>query len=241
MRYVTYVIKPPRGYFDQGAERLRELGVTFESIQNIDQLSDGTIISHKVVRGDKSTVRNALEQSGSNVVDYQLTDAGETMILQLHYRPSDLTHELLAIHRRHAGVLDYPLEYTGPENRSLRVTEIGREESLRHIIEETEAIADVEIEALGNYDPSDNRPFADLTDRQREVLRVAVEEGYYEEPRQVTYEDIAARLDCSAGTVGQHLRRIEARLMSTLITGESEEQSAEAERTRGAAPTSPPR
>ncbi len=239
MRYVTYVIKPPRGYFDRGAERLREVGVTFESIQNIDQLSDETIVTHKVVRGNESAIRDTLEQSGPDVVDYQLTDAGEMTILQLHYRPSDLTHELLAIHRRHAAVLDFPLKYTGPENRSLRVTEIGREESLRHVIEETESLVDVEIEALGNYDPSDNRPFADLTDRQREVLRVAVEEGYYEEPRQVTYEDIAARLDCSAGTVGQHLRRIEARLMSTLITGEGAEQSTEAEQTRGPTPPSP--
>jgi len=135
----------------------------------------------------------------------------------LHYRPSDLTLELLAIHNQHAVLLDYPLEYTGPENRCLRVSEIGREEALRRVIEETRSLVDVEIERLGTYDPSDERPFTELTDRQREVLRVAVEEGYYEEPRQVTYEDIAVRLDCSAGTVGQHLRRIEARLMSTLI------------------------
>ncbi|WP_408957379.1 helix-turn-helix domain-containing protein [Natrinema sp. 74] len=237
MRYVTYVITPARGYFDRGAERLRAAGVTFESIQNIDQLSDGTIITHKVVRGAQSAVRDALERSESAVVDYQLTDAGETAILQLQYRPSDLTRELLGVHRGHAAVLEYPLEYTGPENRRLRVTEIGREEALRQIVEETEALVDVEIEALGPYDPSDDRPFADLTDRQREVLRVAVEEGYYEEPRQVTYEDIAARLECSAGTVGQHLRRIEARLMSTLITGAGTERTSEGEQTRGSTPT----
>ena len=217
MRYVTYVLTPARGYFDRGAERFRELGVTFESIRNIDQLDDGTIITQKVVRGDRAVVERALEDTSPSVVDYQLTDAGDTTILQLHYRPSDLTQELLSIHNRHAVLLDYPLEYTGPENRRLRVSEIGREEALRHVIEETRAIVDVEIEQIGTYDPSDERPFTELTDRQREVLRVAVEEGYYEEPRQVTYEDIATRLDCSAGTVGQHLRRIESRLMSTLI------------------------
>lgn len=217
MRYVTYVLTPPRGYFDRGTERLREQGVTFESIRNIDQLDDGTIIMQKMVRGDRAAVERTLAETGPAVVDYQLTDAGETTILQLHYRPSDLTLELLAIHNRHAVLLDYPLEYTGPENRCLRVSEIGREEALRRVIEETRSLVDVEIERLGTYDPSDERPFTELTDRQREVLRVAVEEGYYEEPRQVTYEDIAVRLGCSAGTVGQHLRRIEARLMSTLI------------------------
>ncbi|WP_226480396.1 helix-turn-helix domain-containing protein [Natrinema amylolyticum] len=239
MRYVTYVLTPARGYFDAGAERLRELGVTFESIQHIDRLTDGTIITQKVVRGERAAVRNALKETGPTVADYQLTDDGERTILQLHYRPSDLTRELLAIHHRHAVLLDYPLEYAGLENRSLRVSEIGREEALRRVIEETRAIVDVEIERLSDYDPSEARPFADLTDRQREVLRVAVEEGYYEEPRQVTYEEIAARLECSAGTVGQHLRRIEARLMSTLIAGD--DSRTDADRERGRAPTGPSR
>lgn len=236
MRYVTYVITPSRGYFDQGAERFREQGVTFVSIQDIDRLNDGTIITQKVVRGERAAIRRAVEDAGPALVDHQLTDAGETTILQLHYRPSDLTRELLAIHHRHAVLLEYPLEYTGPENRRLRVAEIGREESLRRVIEETKAIVDVEIERLGNYDPSEEQPFADLTDRQREVLRVAIEEGYYEEPRRVTYEEIASRLDCSAGTVGQHLRRIEARLMSTLAIGD--ETRAGTERDRNPTPTS---
>ncbi|SER15781.1 helix-turn-helix domain-containing protein [Natrinema salaciae] len=230
MRYVTYVITPDRGYFDPGAERFRELGITFESIQDIDQLDDGTIITQMVIRGEPATVRRAFENAGPVLVDYQLTDAGETTILQLHYRPSDLTRKLLAIHRRHAVLLEYPLEYTGPEKRRLRVAEIGREESLRRVIEETKAIVDVEIERLGNYDPSEERAFANLTDRQREVLRVAIEAGYYEEPRQVTYEEIAARLDCCAGTVGQHLRRIEARLMSTLAIGGDRHPKTDPER-----------
>lgn len=235
MRYVTYVITPSRGYFDRGAERFRELGVTFVSVQDIDRLTDGTIITQKVVRGDRAAVRRAVEGAGPALVDSQLTDAGETTILQLHYRPSDLTRELLEIHRRHAVLLEYPLEYTGPESRGLRVAEIGREESLRRVIEETKAIVDVEIERLGNYDPSEEQPFANLTDRQREVLRVAIEEGYYEEPRRVTYEEIASRLDCSAGTVGQHLRRIEARLMSTLAIGD--ETRSETGRDRNPTPT----
>lgn len=239
MRYVTYVITPTRGYFDRGAERLREGGVTFESIQHIDRLTDGSIITQKVVRDGEGDIERILEGAGPSVIDYQLTDDGDTTILQLHYQPSDLTQELLTIHDRHAVLLEYPLEYTGSRNRSLRVAEVGREAVLRRVIEETQAIVDVEIEQLGTYDPSEDRPFADLTDRQREVLRVAVEAGYYEEPRKVTYADIAARLDCSAGTVGQHLRRIEARLMPTVISGT--DRRTETNRDRDPAPTGPSR
>ncbi len=229
MRYVTYVLKPHQGYFDRGEERLREHGVTFETIQDIDRLTDDTVIMRKGLRGGQRDVRGYLEEGGSSVIDFQLTRVDTSTILQLHYEPSNLTRELLDIHRRYAVLLDYPLEYTGPENRWLRVSEVGPEEELRGLIEETRSTIDVEIERLGSYEPTDRRAFADLTDRQREVLRLAVEAGYYEEPRRVTYEDIAAKLGCSPGTVGQHLRRIEARLMSTIVAGSgSERESAPA-------------
>jgi predicted DNA binding protein len=239
MRCVTYVLTPTRGFFHRGAERLRERGVTFESVIDIDRLEDGTIFTQMVIRGDRTAAREVLEEGGEVVVDYQLTATGGTTVLQLHYCPSELVSALLEIHHRHAVLLDFPLAYIGPENRSLRVSEIGREAALRRVIEETRALVDVEIKRLGNYDPSEERAFADLTERQRTVLRVAVEEGYYEEPRQVTYEDIAAQLDCSAGTVGQHLRRIEARLMSTLVAGDEQRSGSDSD--RDPAPTRPSR
>lgn len=46
MRYVTYVLKPHQGYFDRGEERLREHGVTFETIQDIDRLTDDLSLIH---------------------------------------------------------------------------------------------------------------------------------------------------------------------------------------------------
>ncbi|WP_238717334.1 helix-turn-helix domain-containing protein [Natronorubrum halophilum] len=166
-------------------------------------------------------VTRALDHPDSNTVDYLLSDVDGNTLLQLHYQPSELTTQLLETHRRHAVILDYPMEYTGSENGSLRVSQIGFEGELRSLISDTRSLVDLEIERLGRYDPSDGRPFVDLTDRQREVLSVAIEEGYYQVPREVTYRELADRLGCSAGTVGQHLRRIESRLMSTVITGGS--------------------
>jgi predicted DNA binding protein len=55
-----------------------------------------------------------------------------------------------------------------------------------------------------------------LTERQQEVLEVALELGYYDVPRQATHNDIAERLDLSVGTVGEHLQKIEARVFKTL-------------------------
>jgi predicted DNA binding protein len=47
----------------------------------------------------------------------------------------------------------------------------------------------------------------DLTAEQRETLVVASELGYFSVPREATVEDIADRLDISANSVSQRLRR----------------------------------
>ena len=52
-----------------------------------------------------------------------------------------------------------------------------------------------------------------LTGRQREILEAAVESGYYEEPRGATHEEIAREVGVSAGTVGEHLRRVEEKVL----------------------------
>lgn len=52
-----------------------------------------------------------------------------------------------------------------------------------------------------------------LTDRQREVLELARRRGYYEWPRRVTQQELAAELDIAAATLTQHLRAAERRLI----------------------------
>lgn len=49
------------------------------------------------------------------------------------------------------------------------------------------------------------------------MLSAAVEAGYYRNPRGAGYEDLAAAVDRSTGTVGEHLRKAEAKLMAALF------------------------
>lgn len=59
-----------------------------------------------------------------------------------------------------------------------------------------------------------------LTDRQREVLRVAYDRGYYERPREATGEDVAAELGVSVSTFTQHVRVAERNLLDILFEGD---------------------
>ena len=55
-----------------------------------------------------------------------------------------------------------------------------------------------------------------LSERQREAFQLARTRGYYEYPRQVTARDLAADLDISKTTFLEHLRKAEAKLLSTI-------------------------
>lgn len=216
MRYVTYVLTPRQGYIDPGQAVKREYGVTAEAIHGTDFLEDGSVVQRLAVSGDPDDIQRCLTDDES-ILDVELVDTEETAVLQLHYVPGTLSRTLLEIGRRHPVLTDYPLEFVGPERRSLRVSFIGPEDGIEGIVTETREHADVSIEQLGSYDPSAGRRFSDLTDRQREVLRTALAAGYYEVPRRVTHEDIARTLDCATGTVGEHLQRIEAKVMSSVF------------------------
>ena len=61
---------------------------------------------------------------------------------------------------------------------------------------------------------------ADLTDRQREVLRTAHLAGFFNWPRDTTGEELAEMLDVSQPTVNRHLRLAERHVMAALFDGE---------------------
>lgn len=60
---------------------------------------------------------------------------------------------------------------------------------------------------------------SEVTDKQREALEVAVEEGYYDRPREADLGVLAERLGVSKSAVSQRLNAVESNLVQTLIGG----------------------
>lgn len=73
-----------------------------------------------------------------------------------------------------------------------------------------------DLNRLREYDGGDH-PLSALTDRQREIVSTAHELGYYEVPRRVSIDDIAAEFDVDSSTVAEHLQRAERNLLDTLL------------------------
>ncbi|MGM0399070.1 MAG: helix-turn-helix domain-containing protein [Halobacteriota archaeon] len=55
-----------------------------------------------------------------------------------------------------------------------------------------------------------------LTEKQREAVQLAVDEGYYDRPRDVSLGDLAERLDITRSALSQRLNAVESKLVTDL-------------------------
>jgi PAS domain S-box-containing protein len=66
----------------------------------------------------------------------------------------------------------------------------------------------------------DDEPLGELTDRQRTVLRLAHESGFFETPREKTGQELAGSMGITATTFHQHLRSAEKKLTDAVLDAE---------------------
>ncbi|WP_254837636.1 helix-turn-helix domain-containing protein [Natronomonas marina] len=214
MRYVKVSLIPTGGDIDPVGEDIEaHPSLTRESILHISRLNDGTAVLLTQIRGDKETLEGILEDSGE-VISHNVSTLRDGLQAYVHTEPTESASALLELEQEHEFVLDMPIEY-GPDG-GLKVAVIGREETVRRAIEDVPEEIRVELQQLSDYDPELRELSSLLTGRQQEILDTATELGYYEVPRQATHQDIADDLDLSTTTVGEHLRKIEARMLSEI-------------------------
>jgi DNA-binding CsgD family transcriptional regulator len=105
-----------------------------------------------------------------------------------------------------------PIEYG--TNGEMLFEVAGEQDALQGLVTELPDHLPVSVDRLGEYDAYRESRAKALTDRQREVLDVARERGYYEVPRRASVREIAAEVGCSKSTAANHLRKAEARLVT---------------------------
>lgn len=82
-----------------------------------------------------------------------------------------------------------------------------------HDFLETEGVS-LEVRRLAENDLSSTDEETELTESQREALRLAYEHGFFEVPRETGLAEIADRLDISTQAVSERLRRGQAKLVA---------------------------
>lgn len=216
MRYVKIVLIPESGGLHPAEERLRDdPDIQEDAILHLNLLDDGTAVSLATHRGDSERLREILSES-DDVLDFEVLDTDDGIQTYIHFTPNETTEALLRLTREYEFVIDTPIRWDADDSGAIRVGLIGDDDTVQRAIESVPENIRLELEQLSEYNPESQELSAMLTERQKEILDTAVEVGYYEVPRRATHEDIAAALDLSTTTVGEHLRKIEARMLSEI-------------------------
>ncbi|MFB6143517.1 MAG: helix-turn-helix domain-containing protein [Halorientalis sp.] len=215
MRYVEGLLTPDRGWFHPIERRIQEApGIQNERILQMELLADGTVTTMYEMSGDREVIEFAAEHI-PELITYQISSTEDRILTFGHLESNEMLTGLLELPHQYQIVPDFPIEFVG--DGSIRLTIVGDEEQIRQAMGAVPDGISVELEKLGDYAPETERLLTRLTDRQREVAEIAVEMGYYDTPRQVTYDDIADEVDVAPGTVGEILRKVESRLLNALF------------------------
>lgn len=213
MRYITFVIPQIDDERCSNSECATDPAVEGEAIQYINLLDDGTSVGLYQLRGDLEQGTEVLE-ANSDVLACEESEASEGLVY-VHFRANSLMTDLLGILRQYEIVVDWPMEYT--DQGGLRITMLGEDEKIREALTGIPDEIQITLEGIGDYHPDMRQLASLLTDRQQELLELAIDEGYYEMPRRATLSDLADRANISAGTVGEHLRKIETKAIMELV------------------------
>lgn len=215
MRYVTVRAEPVtgRGFHPLGSAIVDDPEVVPGPIHQVELVEGGTGISLSEIRGGLNRYRTILAES-QYVVEYTAT-GDDRGYVYVHFELDDLSRRLLQFRRGSELMLDTPIEF-GPDGTT-RVTLVGDAGAFENAFTDLPDAVEVEVLETGDYDPGVRQLFDRLTGRQREVLEAAVRAGYYDDPRAATHEDLAADLGVAPSTVGEHLRKIEARVFAEFV------------------------
>lgn len=214
---VTYTITPDRGYFELGETLMWEHDIYLQLIHSIEFVSDGSVVIVYTVEGDLELLTAGMDEAENRRFEYTVSRDLDHSVIKIRFHPDDLLRRLFDIQRSYGVSMQFPLEYVSYDPASIEITEIGSREEIQGRIQDTREVASIDVTQIQPYEPATDTLFEELTDRQQEVLLTASEKGYYRTPREATQEDIAADLSCSPSVVGQHLRRIEATLVSQAV------------------------
>lgn len=225
MRYITaiialeeYIRSKNDHQMQRGVNDPREIWIdgtlvaTQEAIHYINLLDDGTVVGVARFRGDADRLAT-IEDEIPEIIACTVT-GGETWLAYMHYEPDAVEKTLLEGIDTEAISIDWPMRET---NDGLQVTLFGEDAALQQLIAGFPDEVDVTLERTGEYQPNIGDPAGQLTDRQREILQTALAAGYYDIPRRATQRDLATEFGLSRGTIGDHLRRAEAKIIRSII------------------------
>lgn len=189
-------------------------------IINNRYLADGTVIELARIEGDHDDIERLYEDDSTTIDFETITDDGNQQYVYHRLQPDEnnVTHQMISLLDEHCLMIVYPIRFE--RKTGVSVTLMGTTNMIQEAYEQFPAEIEryITIEQVTESMPALGGGRSLLTERQREVLDAAIDLGYYSIPRRVTSRDVAEAVECAPSTASEHLRKIEARILSSLKT-----------------------
>jgi predicted DNA binding protein len=212
---------------------------------------EGGLLGHGVyTAGDKATGRFTVYGHSTDAVDELIEEIRRsdridrvwTLGHDFRYdsdtpTPGNTARGLLVEYSAHDSIND-PLVNSGfYPDQPVRMTD-GREywtvvtynprDEISERLDTVRRVRNAEVEVVrmtAEEDPDAGSlfPMDIFSNKQREILRLAIEEGYYTWPRETSVAELADLMGVSEPTVLDHLRKAESKLINALFSGDWED------------------
>jgi predicted DNA binding protein len=199
----------------------------FELLADSPAIAEARLVDWSMTASEQSTLlyivdgdptpfaEQAANTAGIDSVELSDTKQGRTYVLVV-MRPLE-TPMFAAIHRAstQAGlIVRKPIIY---RDGTMSARVVGDAGALQRALEAAPDGVEVQIDTISQFYGHTDDPVVGLSDRQREAVAVALELGYYNQPRGATHEDVAAELDCAPQTASDHLQKAEANIIRAVM------------------------
>ncbi|WP_323173631.1 helix-turn-helix domain-containing protein [Natrialba sp. PRR66] len=162
------------------------------------------------IEGDIDAFRNQIQQK-PEVLDFEImvTDDG-CFYTYFQTELNEVSKQLFATLTRGSLLMVPPYNYG---DGSVTISLFGPTDEVQEAVAKVPAPFEVTINEVSGMEATPGLTEPLLSDRQHDALEAAKDIGYYDLPRQGTYEDIAARIGCAPSTAAEHLRKAESKII----------------------------
>jgi hypothetical protein len=187
-------------------------------ILKVDLQKGYKIILVKMKMKPGHTIKDLVDSGSVDILSRVAEDEESITCLMKGNPPMHLFSKIGPITEKfNANVIwDVPSRMNG---RTVVLSAIGDEEDLNRIAKACKLLGSIDQISFSKTFLQGIDMLQCLTDKQKEIIIKAKQQGYYEYPRKISSDHLSQQIGLSKTTTIEHLRKAENRLMSEILMG----------------------
>ena len=191
-------------------ETLMEICERIEVLGHLSTESDGVTQLVELKINDGHSLSEISELDSFEVLEKHEEDEGGILV------SIRCTHPLALSAVELSNIYVYP-PYGIDSKSGLEFRIFGLSKSIRTFLEFVRTVMPPDTISVQTIKNGSDKDYDYLTEKQREVLELAVSRGYYEDGSEVTLKQLADELGIARSTIGEHLKRAESEVIKKAI------------------------